>query len=195
MPHCEESPFEPLRRRVEETGRALCGTCRAALLNVSAISFEPAFRDACAQNACGNYGQCWMCPPDVGDIHVLIEKARSYQQALIYQTVGTLEDSYDFEGMMEAAARHNTLCQTLTPVFRQAGFARMLPLGSGGCRLCETCAKRQGQPCRHPEDALPSLEAYGVNVSKLAAACGMKYVNGVNTVTYFAGVLFDPPTI
>ena len=97
--------------------------------------------------------------------------------------------------MMEAAARHNALCQTLTPVFRQAGFARMLPLGSGGCRLCETCAKRQGQPCRHPEDALPSLEAYGVNVSKLAAACGMKYVNGVNTVTYFAGVLFDPPTI
>ena len=52
-----------------------------------------------------------------------------------------------------------------------------------------------GQPCRHPEDALPSLEAYGVNVSKLAAACGMKYVNGANTVTYFAGVLFDPPTI
>ena len=77
MQHGNLSPFEPLRLQVEETGRALCGTCHAALIDVSAISFEPAFRDACAQKDCVNYGQCWMCPPDLGDIHVLIEKSRS----------------------------------------------------------------------------------------------------------------------
>jgi hypothetical protein len=38
---------------------------------------------------------------------------------------------------------------------------------------------------------MPSLEAYGVNVSKLAASAGMKYINGQNTVTYFGAVLFS----
>jgi hypothetical protein len=38
---------------------------------------------------------------------------------------------------------------------------------------------------------MPSLEAYGVNVSALASAAGMKYINGQNTVTYFGAVLFD----
>ena len=70
-------------------------------------------------------------------------------------------------------------------------FVRSLFLCAGGCRICEVCAKKTGEPCRHPELAMPSLEAYGVNVSKLATAAGMKYINGQNTVTYFSGVLFD----
>ena len=32
------------------------------------IRFDPAFRADCERNACGYYGACWMCPPDVGDI-------------------------------------------------------------------------------------------------------------------------------
>jgi hypothetical protein len=65
-------------------------------------------------------------------------------------------------------------------------------LRAGGCGVCEVCAKRTGEPCRFPEKAMPSLEAYCVNVSELARAAGMKYVNGQNTVTYFGAVLFTP---
>ena len=43
-----------------------------------------------------------------------------------------------------------------------------------------------------PDRALASLEAYGVNVSALARACGMKYTNGQNTVTYFGALFFTP---
>ena len=66
-----------------------------------------------------------------------------------------------------------------------------LHLGAGGCRLCPVCAKRTNEPCRHPQDAMASLETYGVAVSELAASCGMKYINGQNTVTYFGAVLFQ----
>jgi predicted metal-binding protein len=52
------------------------------------------------------------------------------------------------------------------------------------------CAKRTDEPCRHPDLAMASLEAYGFNVSRLAAAADMKYINGQNTVTYFGAVLF-----
>ena len=57
-----------------------------------------------------------------------------------------------------------------------------------GCRVCPVCGKRTGEPCRHPQQAISSLEAYGVNVSLLAQAAGMRYTNGQNTVTYFGAV-------
>ncbi|MEG1427664.1 MAG: DUF2284 domain-containing protein, partial [Oscillospiraceae bacterium] len=63
-----------------------------------------------------------------------------------------------------------------------------LYLGAGGCGLCDTCAIVTGEPCRFPENALASLESYGVSVSELATACGMRYINGANTVTYFGAV-------
>lgn len=43
---------------------------------------------------------------------------------------------------------------------------------------------------RFPDRAMSSLEAYGVNVSELAVQCGMRYINGENTVTYFGAVFF-----
>jgi len=54
--------------------------------------------------------------------------------------------------------------------------------------VCPVCGKRTGEPCRHPQQAISSLEAYGVNVSLLAQAAGMRYTNGQNTVTYFGAV-------
>ena len=134
------------------------GAYKAGVVDLQDVRFDRAFRAMCETNACGNYGKCWMCPPDAGDIDALMNEAKSYQKALVYQTVGTLEDSYDFEGMMEAA--------------------RLFP------------AKASNEPCRHPEQAMASLEAYGVNVSELASASGMKYINGQNTVTYFGALLF-----
>lgn len=157
---------------------------------MSAVRFDRSFRAMCETNACGNYGKCWMCPPDAGEIDVLMNEAQSYHKALVYQTVGTLEDSYDFEGMMEAARLHNELSRALTQLFATLPLTKKLHLGAGGCHMCAVCAKRTKEPCRHPELALPSLEAYGINVAELAAASGMQYVNGHNTVTYFGALLF-----
>ena len=178
--------FSELIARVEAAG------CRAGLAKVEEIQFEPAFRQACESNACGNYGKCWMCPPDAGPIDELIERAKSFRYALVYQTIGQLEDSYDFEGMMEAAHAHSVVSEKLRPVFASCGFSDALHLGAGGCHVCPVCAKRTDEPCRHPDLAMASLETYGVNVSQLARLCGMKYINGANTVTYFGALLVTP---
>lgn len=175
--------FSELIARVEAAG------CRAGLAKVEEIQFEPAFRQACESNACGNYGKCWMCPPDAGPIDELIAKARSYRYALVYQTIGQLEDSYDFEGMMAAGQRMNRLTAAVRRKFRELGLENCLFLGAGGCRICPKCAKQDDEPCRHPDLAMSSLEAYGINVSVLAPQAGMKYINGANTVTYFGAVL------
>ncbi len=166
------------------------GAHKAGVVAVSDIVFDRAFRTMCESNACGNYGRCWMCPPDVGDIDTMMREAQSYEKALVYQTIGTLEDSYDFEGMMEAAHTHTMLARKLIDVFGAPPYARKLHLGAGGCHMCEVCAKRTNEPCRHPELAMASLETYGINVSRLAESAGMKYINGQDTVTYFGALLF-----
>ena len=166
------------------------GAFRAKVIEVSAVETDASFRDMCASNACGMYGKCWTCPPDIGDIHSMMASLGTYSHVLVYQTVGALEDSYDFEGMTAAGNIHNDLAQSLRKVFADAGIENALHLGAGGCRVCPVCAKRTGEPCRHPDMAMSSLEAYGIHVSRLAQAADMKYINGSNTVTYFGAVFF-----
>ncbi|MBR5680902.1 MAG: DUF2284 domain-containing protein [Clostridia bacterium] len=167
------------------------GAYRAGVISTGEVKTDAAFRKMCEQNLCGNYGRSWMCPPDAGPIEELMAEVRTFSHILVYQTVGELEDSYDFEGMMEAGARHNQVVRRIRDELRAEPLKRVLHLGAGGCRMCETCAKKTGEPCRHPELAMSSLETYGINVSELAKAAGMKYINGQNTVTYFGAALFD----
>ena len=167
------------------------GAYKASVIPVELVETDASFRDLCAANVCGNYGRTWMCPPDAGEIHDLMAALRSYSYALVYQTVSELEDSYDFEGMMDAGVAHNRLMVEMRRGIEGLNLSRVLHLGAGGCRMCEVCAKRTNEPCRHPDLAVASLETYGVNVSRLAPAAGMKYINGKDTVTYFGAVLFD----
>ena len=162
------------------------GAHRAAIVSQADIVYDPVFRDICASNACGMYGRCHMCPPDVGPIDELIAQAKEYPYGVLYQNVYTIEDSFDIEGMIEAKAAHSAFTRRIDAM--RAGDS--LHLGAGGCGVCERCAKRDGLPCRFPEQALPSMEAYGVDVYHTAENAGMKYINGANTITYFSLLLF-----
>lgn len=168
------------------------GAYKANVIPANKIETERSFRDMCASNACGLYGKCYMCPPDVGDIDELMNAIGKYDYALVYQTVSELEDSFDFEGMIEAKKKSYPLAQKIRKAFKDMDISNALHLGAGGCGVCVTCAKVTNEPCRHPELAMASLEAYGINVSRLAVASDMKYINGQNTVTYFGTVLFSP---
>ena len=182
----ENKIFDTLTERAIELGAH-----KASVISAGEITLDRAFRDMCASNACGVYGKCYMCPPDVGDIDELMAEVANYEYALVYQTVSELEDSFDFEGMVEAKKRTYPLAQSMREIFKNCGIKKVLHLGAGGCGVCKSCAKQTGEPCRFPEKAMPSLEAYGVNVSALAKSAGMKYINGQNTVTYFGAVLFS----
>ena len=178
------------RIRLLEAKTLQLGAFRAKVIGASAVETDASFRTLCESNACGLYGKCWTCPPDIGQIDVLMAQLRTYSHVLVYQTVGQLEDSFDFENMIRAGNAHNVLAQSLRSVFKESGIQTVLHLGAGGCRVCGVCAKRTGEPCRHPDLAMSSLEAYGINVSRLAPAADMKYINGNNTVTYFGAVFF-----
>ena len=169
-----------------------CGAKAAQYLPGSAVITDPVFRKICEGNACGKFNRCHMCPPDIGQIEALICEVKQYPHAVLYQTIGTLEDSFDFEGMMEAGKHHN-LCSQAIRRKLDGMLPNHLHLTGGGCHLCERCAKLDDAPCRHPAEALTSLEGYGIDVYRTSQATNLKYINGANTVTYFGIILFHEP--
>ena len=166
------------------------GAKNAHVLKVSEIPFDPHLRRLCEDNLCGKYNRNYGCPPFVGTPEEVIAKARTYENALIMQTVSELEDSYDVEGMAEAGARHNAMSKEVAAKMA-AEYPDSIVLTAGGCTKCERCAAMDKQPCHFPEQKItPSLSSFCINVAQTAGKCGMKYINGVNTVTYFSVVLF-----
>lgn len=166
------------------------GAAKAALIGAEQIAYSESFRDICRANQCGCYGKCWVCPPEIGEIADLIARVKTYPRGLLYQTIGTLEDSFDIEGMMATGHHHALVSSRLQKKLPELLAKPFLHLGCGGCHLCETCAKRTGEPCRHPESALPAMEGYGIDVYNTTSGTTLKYINGTNTVTYFGLVLF-----
>ena len=153
------------------------------------LRFDASFRALCEQNSCGYYGACWTCPPDAGPIDALIEKARGYERALVFQTVFPVEDAFDIESMHEAGRRHNRLARKARRKAERSGLD-CLVLGAGACGGCESCAKRKGEPCRHPDRAILSLEACGIDAAWLGKLAGLPPSNGANTVSFLGAVLY-----
>lgn len=65
------------------------GAYKAGVVDLQDVRFDRAFRAMCETNACGNYGKCWMCPPDAGDIDALMNEAQSYQKRLYTKRWGS----------------------------------------------------------------------------------------------------------
>ena len=165
------------------------GASGAVNLDARNIVLDPQFREICRSNSCGRYGRCYTCPPDLGDLDELMKRIRQYPCAVLYQTIAPLEDSFDFEGMMEAGAEHSQLGVRIHRKLKSMLGQEFFHLSSG-CHLCEVCAKVENLPCRHPEWALPAMEGCGVDVYQTVKDTELKYINGVNTVTYFGLILF-----
>lgn len=166
------------------------GAVKAVVISGDKIELSSSFREICQENGCGNYGKCWMCPPFIGEIEELMEKVRGYSFGLLYQTISTIEDSFDIEGMEEAARAHAAVSQRVEEAVSALLPKKHLHLSCGSCNLCEECAKRKDEPCRYPQKALSSLEGYGVDVYRTVQDTDLKYINGENTVTFFGMVLY-----
>ena len=162
------------------------GAHKVNVIPADAIKTDRVFRDMCKANACGVYGKCYMCPPDVGDIDCLMAELRNYSRVLVYQTVSELEDSFDIDGMGEARLLHQSYDELIVKALEGENYKL---LGAGGCSICSKCTYPE-RPCAFPEKAHPSVEACGINVVELSADLGINYVNGENTVTYFSVIFF-----
>jgi predicted metal-binding protein len=166
----------------------------AAVLPTSKIEFHEDFRKACERNICRKYGTNWMGPPAIGPIDVLMKRASGYGRGLLFQTVHHVAGSLDMKGMLEAADIHEAVFRNLLEKIREKyPEENLLPLSAGCCSICPSCAYLDDEPCRNPDQAVSSVEAYGINVTALQKSAGLPYYNGKNTVTYVGLILFNSP--
>ena len=165
------------------------GIHEGAFIDADKVPFETGVMEMCAANRCGQYGKTWTCPPGVGTFEECREKCLKYSKVFVFSTKHELEDSFDFEGMTAGREKHKEISKAVRKLFL-GEFKDILVLSSEGCGNCEKCTYPDA-PCRFPEDAFPSVESHGIMVYKEAAAAGIHYINGANTVTYFSNIFFN----
>lgn len=133
-------------------------------------SYLTNFRDAdkflgfCRQ--CRNYGLRYGCPPldyDVPEKLARYSRIRITGVKIIPQEKGIPLSAAD-------ALMAPVVLQMNRELLEQEKQLQGYACGFvGTCPYCDTpCARRDGQPCRHPDLVRPSLEALGFDVSKTA---------------------------
>lgn len=168
---------------------AEAGFEHAAELDAGTIELKDEVRAMCNTNSCGAYGKNWSCPPACGAIEDLRVEVGRYRRGILVQTVGEVEDSMDFEGMMEAEALHKERFTALHEALLK-DWPSLLALGAGTCRRCGTCTYPDA-PCRFPDKRVSSMEAYGMLVLKVCKANGLQYYYGPQAIAYTSCFLLE----
>ena len=158
------------------------GFSNAGKLNMEAVVFMPEVRDMCSVNTCRQYGKNWCCPPGCGSIEDAAKRAAEYSYGIIVQTVGQMEDDFDYETIEATSHKHKDNFAVLAEGLRKR-YPDMLPMGAGTCSVCETCTYPDA-PCRFPDKIMPSMEAYGLWVSKVCEISGIPYNYGKQTIAF-----------
>jgi predicted metal-binding protein len=164
----------------------------SAVIETSAIQFYEDVRRACEQNVCGKYDTSWMGPPAIGPIDELKKRVQRYKQGLLFQTVHPTGGSSGIKGMFEAARSHEAIFRDFVQQIKDRyPDEDILALDAGCCSYCEKCAYLDKEPCRSPDQALSSVEAYGMNVAALMKIAGMSYNHGKGALGFVGLILFN----
>lgn len=152
-------------------------------LDPATIELKSEVRDMCAVNTCGMYGKSWSCPPGCGTLEECGERMKGYTRGVLVQTVGDIEDGFDFEAITEIAQDHSEHFQQMYAALREKHEGDLLAIGTGGCTTCKVCTYPD-EPCRFPDKMVSSMEAYGMLVLEVCKANDLQYYYGSDKMAY-----------
>jgi len=119
------------------------------------------FAECCRQ--CPNYGNLWTCPPfgySTDDVLSRWKTALVVALNIVMDKPG-ISLSEAWPAVRPVRVRLERRLLELEKEWGGTAFGF-----SGECLHCRECARKSGQPCRHPELVRPALEAYGFDVGK-----------------------------
>jgi predicted metal-binding protein len=177
--------FEKLTERAKEIGFSA-----TAPLDVSTLVFMPEVRAMCADGKCQRYNTTWSCPPACGTLEEMRDKVQAYSKGILVQTVGKIEDDFDWDKYQEIAELHDKNFHAFWKELKLL-YPRVLAMGTGGCTRCDPCTWVVGEPCRFPDDMTASMEACGLLVSQVCTDNDLSYYYGPNTIAYTACFLLE----
>ena len=159
-----------------------CGFTHYAPLEVSTLEFMQEVRDMCNAEQCDKFNKSWSCPPVCAPLDELRERVKGYSGGLLVQTVGELEDSYDWEAIMDTGKRQKTSFAKMWDEMVKE-FGDVFAMGTGACAKCEKCTYPDS-PCRMPDRMEVSMEACGLLVNKVCTDNGLAYNYGPNKIAF-----------
>jgi len=147
-----ENKFEILVKKAIELGAS-----EAKIIDTDAIVFDPRSFLKC-RFGCNRWGKYWTCPPHLDLSPEKFQDAfNQYSKAIIIKTTDPHEgQDITVKLEKEAMMAHNCMM----------AFAMVL------CVWCEECA--HPEPCRFPQMARPSMDAYGIDIGKTVEPLGLK---------------------
>lgn len=118
---------------------------------------------------CHNYNILWSCPPYAFNPPELLARynyAQIYGQKIVFSArahavYNTKDAAAAFAKTVMAAEKHKADRFVLN---LEQARPNSLALYCGGCNLCESCARPNGNPCRQPRVMRYSLESLGYDV-------------------------------
>ncbi len=158
------------------------GFSHAGFASIDTLKPMDEVRDMCAVDKCHAYNKTWTCPPGCGTVAECGERMKKYDWGILVQTTAELEDSMDYEGMMDGVNRQKENCAKFLEEL-QGVYPDILALTSASCDICKKCTFPDA-PCRFPKKATSAMEGYGLLVSQVCKDNQMQYYYGPNTVTY-----------
>ena len=172
--------YEELTALAEEMGFTAW-----AALDIATIELKPDVRDMCA--SCRLYDKRWSCPPGCGSLEDCAENVKKYTHGTLVQSVGDIEDGFDFEAMRDIEAAHKARFAKLHLQLSEQNIPH-LPLGAGACVMCADCTYPDA-PCRFPEKMVSSMEAYGILVLEACKKNNLQYYYGSEKMAYTSCIL------
>ena len=164
-----------------------CGFDEAGVLDVATLEVKPMVRDTCASDKCHAYDHNWTCPPACGTLEECEAEMRKYEHGIIVQCVGRMEKRIDTKCYYETGRRLAVAIRKMREEVEKE-YPDVLALGAGGCVICKECA--YPEPCRFPDKAISSMEAYGLFVTSVCRDNGMNYYYGPKTIAYTGCILY-----
>lgn len=114
--------------------------------------------DSCRRNLCGNYGTSWSCPP--GWTERIDTLRDAYDGAILLEKRFDI-DPKDAEALRRADEELHLLIRMLTAELR-ASDCECMGFADGRCGYCGVCS--YPEPCRFPEQLVPSISSIGVDL-------------------------------
>jgi len=155
LTHYKKSPPRTPNNQ-ELVDRALDrGAVNAKVIGTQTITLGNWVRLRC-QFGCPHFGKRFTCPTFTPTTHEMSDILMDYQKALVVEA--------------ESAAQVHDLVLCLEEQFREQGFRKAFALDSLPCNLCEVCTIESH--CEHPDQARPTLQACGIDVSQTMSNIG-----------------------
>jgi len=161
-----------------------CGFTHYGRLDISTLEFMKEVRDMCNPKQCRNYDKSWSCPPACASLDEMRERVKKYNTGILIQTIGDLDDSLDWDSIMDAGARHKENFGKLREKLSKK-HPSLLAMGAGECKVCETCTYPD-EPCRYPDKMEISMEACGLLVSKVCKDNDLEYNYGLDKIAFIS---------